>query len=428
MSELQSAAPSITAASAPTTHDRPRDLWWFRIPLLLGSILFGFVLLEFGLRYHWFGGFTIPAGIEDSHFHHRLKPNWTYHFSSSEFAVDVRTNRYGLRGPDPMIPKPTGVFRILMLGDSFTFGFPVEDDETFCHLIEAGLRERGYPVEVVNGGVSGSSPTLHYLSLRDQFLSFEPDLVILWFDLGDVQEDHWFQKNLVYDARGRIVRCDSQYRDGRFNRWAWCKTHSALAAYVDRKILRTFHNLRVLGPWAYVRMLARHERAKIAIAKLKSSQQAKDLADSDRFLLVRDSSTDALVGPYWALTATYLMMIRDELSQRGTPFMLGMYPYGMLVGPDQWSEGRGVWGFERGKTYSGELARSLLGRFAASEHIPLIDTVEGFRAAQASAVLFYPEDGHFTPAGQRVLASYALADPQLLKTIEQQLHRLDGSR
>lgn len=108
--------------------------------------------------------------------------------------MHIRTNRFGLRGPDPTIPKPAGMLRILMLGDSFTFGFPVNDEETFAHLIEQGLRARGYPVEVINGGVSGYSPTLEYVSLRDDFLKFEPDLVMVWYDYGDLQEDYWFQK------------------------------------------------------------------------------------------------------------------------------------------------------------------------------------------------------------------------------------------
>ena len=91
----------------------------------------------------------------------------------------IRTNRLGLWGPEPVIPKPPGILRILMLGDSFTFRFPVRDEETFCVLIAQGLRVQGLPFDVVNAGVSGYSPTPEYISLRDEFLSFDPDLVVL---------------------------------------------------------------------------------------------------------------------------------------------------------------------------------------------------------------------------------------------------------
>ncbi|MBI3320264.1 MAG: hypothetical protein HYZ89_06750, partial [Candidatus Omnitrophica bacterium] len=149
----------------------------FKLLSIVVSGLLGLGVAELGFRLFWVKQLRLGAGIEHPHFHHRLNPNESYHFTSKEFDVTVRTNRFGLRGPDPVIPKPPRTFRILMLGDSYTFGFPVKDQETFCHLIEQGLKSQGYSVEVVNGGVSGYSPTLHYLSLRDEFLAFEPDLV-----------------------------------------------------------------------------------------------------------------------------------------------------------------------------------------------------------------------------------------------------------
>src|SRR3990167_480764 len=160
--------------------------WVGRILSLVLSSALALVTVEFGWRVLKFHRLTIEAGIGDPHYHHRLKPNTTHHFLSSEFDVTVRVNRFSLRGPDPVIPKPPGVFRILVLGDSYTFGFPVRDDETFASLIERQLNAQGVSVEVVNGGVSGYSPTLEYISLRDQFLAFEPDLVILWYDFCDL--------------------------------------------------------------------------------------------------------------------------------------------------------------------------------------------------------------------------------------------------
>ena len=221
--------------------------WLLRSILVVASVLLSLTLVEAALRLKHFKSLTIPAGIEHPQFHHRLKPLETYHFTSAEFDVNVRTNSYGLRGPDPVIPKPAGTTRILMVGDSYTFGFPVRDEETFSVLIQQALQAHGWPVDVVNAGVSGSSPTLHYLALRDQFLAFEPDLVILWFDLGDVQEDHWFQKNLVYGEHGQIVRCDPRYIHGRFSWKEWLLAHSALAKYLNAKVLGTVEKIRILG-------------------------------------------------------------------------------------------------------------------------------------------------------------------------------------
>lgn len=382
-----------------------------------GLLLLTLAVLELGLRALWIKRATVSSGLEHPHFHHRQLPNHTYRYTTAEFDVTIRTNSYGLRGPDPVIPKPSGVTRLVMLGDSYVFGFPVADTETFAARIEQMLRGSGHRVEVVNGGVSGYSPTLEYVSLRDQFLAFEPDAVLLWYDLGDLQEDSWFQKNLLYDADGRIVRADPRFINGRFGYWEWLKNHSALAKYADIKLLRTFEKIRVLGLPGYLRTKLRGERAKVAIARLKRTQQAADAGAHDRFFLVRESATEELIRPYWDVSRRYVLMIRDLCAERGIRFAMGVYPYGMLVGPDQWATGRRFWGFEPGRTYDANAVRGLYRAFAAQEHIPLIDTFDSFRAAAASTKLFYDEDGHFTPEGHRVLAEHAVRDLQLLALI-----------
>jgi len=395
--------------------------WTARLVSLGLSTVLGIGMAELGFRVFWLKTLTLGEGIEDPHFHHRLKPNQSYHFTSKEFDVTVRTNRFGLRGPDPVVPKPAGIIRILMLGDSFTFGFPVKDDEAFCSLIERGLKAKGYPVEVINGGVSGYSPTLEYISLRDQFLAFQPDLVILWYDRGDLQEDYWFQKNLVYDEAGQILRCDPRYTNGVFDWREWVRNHSALAKYLDIKLLRTIDKIRVLGLGGYSKVILRGERAKVAIARLKREQKSEDLPIYDRFFMIRETTTPELLNRYWHLSAYYVLMIRDLLAQRGIPFILGTYPYGVTVGPDQWAEGRTFWGFERGKTYHSPAARELFQRFAAFEDIPLIRTTRSFRAAAKTEKLYYDWDGHMTPAGHRVLAAHVLQDPVFLTVLEQRV-------
>jgi lysophospholipase L1-like esterase len=101
----------------------------------------------------------------------------------------VTTNALGLRGALPARPKPPGVFRVLAIGDSTTFGWGVNDPETYPVLLEARLNAElgdGRRWEVVNGGVSGydmkrATRLLAYLAPR-----LEPDLVLVglfWNDL-----------------------------------------------------------------------------------------------------------------------------------------------------------------------------------------------------------------------------------------------------
>lgn len=68
-----------------------------------------------------------------------------------EFRVNTSASR--LRGP-AFEPKPAaGVKRILSIGDSVTFGWGVEDEDTWPARLQVALQSRGHEVEVLNAGV-----------------------------------------------------------------------------------------------------------------------------------------------------------------------------------------------------------------------------------------------------------------------------------
>ena len=97
-------------------------------------------------------------------------------------------NSLGLRGPLPEIPKPEHEFRVLAIGDSTTFGWGVNDDETYCARLEAMLRHE-YPdrtVRVVNGGVGAYDLDRAAGLLEHLGPKLQPDLVLVgayWNDL-----------------------------------------------------------------------------------------------------------------------------------------------------------------------------------------------------------------------------------------------------
>ncbi|MBI1813693.1 MAG: SGNH/GDSL hydrolase family protein [Deltaproteobacteria bacterium] len=101
-----------------------------------------------------------------------------------------RTNNLGLRrDSDTAVDKPPGTCRILLLGDSQTEGV-VNNAETYAARLEQGERERGAAnVEILNAAVSGYSPLLEYLWLRERGLRLRPDAIIVALYTGnDVAE------------------------------------------------------------------------------------------------------------------------------------------------------------------------------------------------------------------------------------------------
>ena len=104
-------------------------------------------------------------------------------FETAEFRTSVRINEKGLRDRPPSYERQNDIERILVLGDSFAWGYGVEESERFSQLLEKSL-----DVEVINAGVSGYSTDQELLWYRSEGIKYETDLVLLIIagnDVGD---------------------------------------------------------------------------------------------------------------------------------------------------------------------------------------------------------------------------------------------------
>jgi len=95
-------------------------------------------------------------------------------------------NSLGLRGHETDLTRRAGVRRIVLLGDSFTYGDGVTVDEAMPAQLERRLnRDAATPVEVLNLGVPGYNTVQEYACLKELGLRLAPDLVIVAFTLSD---------------------------------------------------------------------------------------------------------------------------------------------------------------------------------------------------------------------------------------------------
>ncbi len=114
---------------------------------------------------------------------------------SGETKLPVRINRYSQRGADYPLEKARSELRLIVLGDSLTFGQGVRDHET----IPAYLAERYRPgysemhggpaaartPHVINAGVNGWS-SWHYMRwTQSRIERFRPDLLVVGLFLGN---------------------------------------------------------------------------------------------------------------------------------------------------------------------------------------------------------------------------------------------------
>jgi hypothetical protein len=108
-------------------------------------------------------------------------------FETAQFRTSVRINQKGLRDPEHSYERLNDASRILVLGDSFAWGYGVEESERFSQFLETSLS-----AEVINAGVSGYSTDQELLWLRNEGINYDIDLVIVIFagnDIGDNKQE-----------------------------------------------------------------------------------------------------------------------------------------------------------------------------------------------------------------------------------------------
>jgi hypothetical protein len=104
-------------------------------------------------------------------------------------GVPVSINSHGLRDYEYSERKPPDVYRIVMLGDSTTFGWGVPLDQTVAKILERNLNRAGIPghsrVEVLNAGVGNYGTVQETAHYRAFDRAFYPDLVVLEYFIND---------------------------------------------------------------------------------------------------------------------------------------------------------------------------------------------------------------------------------------------------
>ncbi|MBX3228097.1 MAG: SGNH/GDSL hydrolase family protein [Labilithrix sp.] len=112
-----------------------------------------------------------------------------------EGDTTVSFNSAGMRDVEHAIAKAPGVYRIAVMGDSYTEALQVDHDKAFSTLLERELEgcpaRNGRRIETLNFGVSSYGTANELLRLEDQAFEYGPDLVLLAFFVGnDVQDNH----------------------------------------------------------------------------------------------------------------------------------------------------------------------------------------------------------------------------------------------
>lgn len=111
------------------------------------------------------------------------------HFSK-DIVYDIYINSEGFR--DNEFVHNQDYWRIMVLGDSMTFGMETKQEDIFCSVLEKRLKAL-YPnrnIDVMNFGITGFSTGQELLCLKKYGDMYNPDVVILMLFAGNDFEDN----------------------------------------------------------------------------------------------------------------------------------------------------------------------------------------------------------------------------------------------
>lgn len=146
---------------------------------------------------------------------HVHKPN----ASATLMNVPVQINSDGLRDHEHAVARDDR-YRIVLLGDSFAFGWGVQESENFKSVLERLLNQRR-PTEIINFGIGNYNSEQEVNLFLEKGLKYHPDKVVVFFFINDA-EPMQQPSGLAFLYHSQLVT------------YVWSKIHALMSDYGDQ--------------------------------------------------------------------------------------------------------------------------------------------------------------------------------------------------
>ena len=318
-------------------------------------------------------------------------------------TVRWKNNAQGFRNDYDVTQEPgPGVVRVMSIGDSFTAGYRLAQDETFSYLLEQYLNTKsdGSKYEVLISAVDDPSAALHYIN--SSRLSFKPNLVLLGLTLGnDIAESY---VALAPDGRFKFndetasIEVNTSRTLG-FTRGLEKMLIPAACAgpkksFLDRRSI-TFHLLKrlwrsrlngeAIGSWYDKETMRLFDPVNGLGVYLKEPPREGQEAYDRLFRTLR--------------------ALKKVIAREGASFAVVIFPQRFQVQQDDWALTVADYGLNE-SCFDLNLPNRLFADFCAQNDIVCIDPAQAIAAAHntSSRNLYCPQgDMHLNAEGNRVL-------------------------
>jgi len=319
--------------------------------------------------------------------------------SEYEWSTWVAFNSHGLNSSEHTYRPDPDVARILVLGDSVTEALQVQRSQNFSERLQAMLRERGRPVEVINTGHAGYGTDNELLFFESEGIRYRPDVVLLAFNLqNDVAENSPVIAAKMYAGGPQRPKADVRLGpDGKL--------------LIDKSAYERFaqtwedRGWTVKPPMPWLRSNSFFVRR---IYDLLGGDRGPSLPSSAypvHFDVYRSAETPDWAAA-WNITGALLRELGRVTRASGARFLVAVIPSHEGADPAQW-EKLAQWFPALGDgTWDVELPRRRALDLLAAEGLNAIDTTPVFRRHrdESGESGFFGFDPHPNASGQRWIA------------------------
>lgn len=181
-------------------------------------------LVEIGMR---LGGVS-PAYRPELMGQWQTHPNLKDHTmvgSREPHNFSMSTNSDGLR-TEVRPARTSGIFRVVLMGDSNVFGWGLNDDETLVAQTQRLLGAEESPIEIINAGQPGYSTAQSAWLFSETIQSYTPDLTIVFLSMHD---------------HNRVLVSDTEVWRGPKGPMAWLRVTLARHSRIYESLRRVRH-------------------------------------------------------------------------------------------------------------------------------------------------------------------------------------------
>jgi lysophospholipase L1-like esterase len=277
---------------------------------------------------------------------------------SSEFQHVYEHNSLGLRDEEHETEKKAGVFRVLAIGDGFTYGQGAPFDSTYPALLERKLNSRQNAktqVEIIKAGVPRYYPEPERILLEHYGLRFSPDLILAAFTPNDILDTHIGTDAVTIEAPPAYL----------------LKREVKLLGQAGDFLYRKVASFRIL--WQHF----------VSQGLWKAFRHPPE-----RGLL---NNPDALLRAWTKIEAEFGEMAK--LARRHQAQIVFIH----IPGKGPWSK-------------DAAFAAKRLSEWCRANTFRFIDTLPALEEASRSKPTHWPQNGHCTPAGYKAIADAVFAN------------------